>query len=138
MPPRVMGKVRSEPRVWDKVEASVEVQLEDQLWLVRDRKTGATEDGTPVTAEVVFGPYAADLATFLANEERLQDRFHAEVTHRAVCAMDEEPTTADRVRVRRKGLPEEHFRLVGHTRARKPAWGGVFLWHLELAKTTEW
>jgi hypothetical protein len=137
---RVEQKIRTTPRVWGKVSDSIEMRLEDELTLVKDIEAGGTEDGTPVSSSRSYGPFEAKLSTPEGAENWEGDRFHQETTHTAVVRIGEilEPHVRDRAVVKRKGKKgPEYFRIIDRVKDRTPAWDGVFLWHLQLAKTEE-
>lgn len=135
---KVFGMIRTRPRVFDQTSDSERERLHDRVWLKREEDVDESDAGTPVTRSVEFGPYRGRLSTPEALEQRQTDHYVQETTHRAVVEMDEEPESFDRLRVRRRAKGEDEIFRITRVRDRTPVWGGTFLYHFELAKTTEY
>jgi hypothetical protein len=127
---RAVGPMKSRPRIFPVIRGSVEDWMSDQAWLVRLEELVGTEDGTPLEAEAVYGPYAAKLSQPTSEQERQPDRTTQTDTRELAIASDVKPQTADKIHVQREGVTYFICHVTGTVEPRLAAWGEIPLYHV--------
>lgn len=136
---RVEGKIRTRPRLWDKSEDSVEVQLRDEAWLVRKERLPGTDDGTPRERDATLGPYPAGISRPERSEAMEPDRWVTSTNLQVTMVCDEEVRERDRLLLREFGRGAKvAYRILETTQEARPEWGGRLVWALTVERTDEY
>ena len=94
-PPKIIGRVRSRPRVWGREAETLAQILINQAWIVRRVRGTGTLRGAPVYNQESWGPYAALVADPTAAERREADRYESDIDATCSIASDVRPYVSD-------------------------------------------
>jgi hypothetical protein len=97
--PLIVGRTRSEPRVWQREMETLAEILIDQAWIVRRFRDTGTVRGAPNYTQVSLGPYQALMAFPTYAERRQADRYQIDLDATLSIACDVEPYVSDFVDV---------------------------------------
>ena len=98
-PPKIMGRVRSMPRVWGREMESLAQILSNQAWIVRRMRGTGTTRGAPNYGEARWGPYPALVADPTEAERRDADRYETDLDATCSIGSDVRPYPSDLIDV---------------------------------------
>jgi hypothetical protein len=94
-PPKIIGRVRSTPRVWGREMETLAQILINQAWIIRRVRGTGTTRGAPNYTQDAWGPYPALVADPTAQERRDADRYETDLDATCSIGSDIRPYVSD-------------------------------------------
>lgn len=132
----VHNRAINRPRVYSRALNSVEDWLTDRVVIVRLVAAG-TNDGTPITTEMRYGPFLAKLYARSSNDQRMPDRHDLLDRWQITVKSDVMPLESDVLDVSHDDEKWERWRINGTVNQRPAAWGQYPVWQIEVMKDSE-